>query len=135
MILRFASGSSTPANSLKKRSSAFTRVIFKPNLLPNISITWSPSFKRSKPLSTKTQCKFLPIALCNNNATTEESTPPDKPKITSSLPTCALIRATASSMMFSAVHLVSQPQMFTTKLVNNAKPLFVWVTSGWNCTP
>ena len=29
----------------------------------------------------------------------------------------------------------SQPQMFTTKLVNNAKPLFVWVTSGWNCTP
>ena len=135
IILRFASGSDTPASSPRKRLSASTRVMFKPNLSPNISMTWSPSCKRSKPLSTNTQCKFSPIARCKSNATTEESTPPDKPKITSSSPTCSLMRATASSIIFSAVHFVSQPQIFTTKLVNNSKPFLVWVTSGWNCTP
>ena len=46
----------------------------------NIAITWSPSFQRSRPVSTNTQVSWSPIALCSSAATTEESTPPDKPE-------------------------------------------------------
>ena len=72
----------------------------------NVAITWSPSFQRSRPVSTNTQVSWSPIALCSSAATTEESTPPDRPSITSSVPTCARTRAIWSSMMFAAVHSV-----------------------------
>ena len=44
------------------------------------------------------------MARCNNIATTDESTPPDKPRITSSSPTCAFILAIASSIIEAEVH-------------------------------
>ncbi|CSC21869.1 Uncharacterised protein [Vibrio cholerae] len=68
-------------------------------------------------------------------ATTEESTPPERPRITSSSPTCSLMRATASSMMDSDVHRRSQPHTPRTKFSSICKPFLVCVTSGWNCTP
>ncbi len=40
-------------------------------------------------VSTNTQMSWSPIALCSSAATTDESTPPDRPSSTSSLPTCA----------------------------------------------
>jgi hypothetical protein len=73
-------------------------------LSANIAITWSPSCQRSRPVSTNTQVSWSPMALCSSAATTDESTPPDRPRITSSLPTCARTRAIWSSMMLSAVH-------------------------------
>ena len=103
--------------------------------LANIAITWSPSFQRSRPVSTNTQVSWSPIALCSSAATTDESTPPDRPRITSSLPTCSRTRAIWSSMMWAAVHSVWQPQMSMTKRRSSAWPDLVWVTSGWNCTP
>ena len=53
IILRFFSGSDTPANLFKKRSLASTLIIFKPNLPPKLSITCSASPLRNKPWSTK----------------------------------------------------------------------------------
>ena len=77
-------------------------------------MTCWPSFKRNKPLSTKTQVRFLPIARCNSIATTEESTPPDKPKITWSSPICFFIFAIAFSIIAEGVHSFSQPHMSNT---------------------
>jgi hypothetical protein len=47
--------SQTAASFDKNNSSASARITFTPILSANISITWSPSCKRNKPLSTKTQ--------------------------------------------------------------------------------
>ena len=54
---------------------------------------------RSRPVSTNTHVSWSPIALCTSAAATAESTPPDSPQITRSLPTCARISATACSMI------------------------------------
>ena len=75
------------------------------------------------------------MALCSSAATTEESTPPDRPRITSSDPTCSRTRAIWSSMMLAAVHSVWQPQISATKRRSSVWPCLVCVTSGWNCTP
>ena len=135
IILRFASGSLSPAKRSKNLSSASIFIIFKPKWSPNISMTCWPSSKRSKPLSTNTQVNLSPIARCNNIATTDESTPPERPKITSSSPTWAFIFAIASSMIDDEVHNFSHWQISTTKFSKMRKPCLVWVTSGWNCTP
>ena len=96
IILRLVSGSSTPANSLKKRSEASTPFTFKP-----ISLYWcktlSNSFLRSNPLLTKMQYKFLPMALCNKTAATVESTPPESPRTTLSFCTFSCKSFTQSS--------------------------------------
>ena len=124
-----------PRSLSKYRSAAFTRRTLTPMFWANIAITWSPSFQRSRPVSTNTQVSLSPIARCSSAATTDESTPPDSPRTTSSSPTCARTRAIWSSMMLAAVHSVRQPQMSATKRRNISSPELVWVTSGWNCTP
>ena len=75
------------------------------------------------------------MARCTSMATTEESTPPERPRITSSSPTCSRMRATASSMMVAGVQRHSQPQMSFDEVLQHARALAGWVTSGWNCTP
>ena len=80
-----------------------------------------------------TQVSCLPMAFAHSAATTEESTPPDNPRITRSPPTCARMAATASSMMESIVQLASRPQMPNRKLRKSSSPCGVWRTSGWNC--
>ena len=68
-----------------------------PRCRANISITCAASSRRSRPLSTKTQVSWSPMARWISAAATDESTPPERPRITSSPPTCARIFATASS--------------------------------------
>ena len=46
------------------------------------------------PVSTNTQVSWSPTALCTSAAATAESTPPDRPQITRSPPTCARISST-----------------------------------------
>ena len=104
MILRFVSGSLTPANLERKRSCALTRIKFISNCLRNTSSTSSPSFLRNKPWSTKIQVKFFPIALCTNKAATEESTPPDKAHSTFLSPICSF----RDSMLIFAKEAISQ---------------------------
>ena len=50
MILRFSSGSATPSSASKKRSAAFTRITLICMCSANVSMTWSPSLWRSKPM-------------------------------------------------------------------------------------
>ena len=44
------------------------------------------------------QVKFLPIALFSNTAVTDESTPPERAKITLSSPNCSFNSATVDSI-------------------------------------
>ena len=59
--------------------------------------TSSASPWRISPWSTNTQVSRSPIASWISTAATAESTPPDRPQITRALPTCARMRAIASS--------------------------------------
>ena len=130
MILRLASGSLTPANLPKKRSLASTRITFAWSLPTNISMTKSPSFKRNKPWSTNTHVNWSPMARCIKAAATDESTPPDKPKITSSSPTCWRINSTASATWSRITQSGFAPQISRTKRLSMAWPCTVCVTSG-----
>ena len=71
---------------------------------------------RSKPLSTKMQLSCLPMALLSNTAATVESTPPESPSTTLSLPTSSRSSRTVLSMNDSGVQSCLQPQMVCTKL-------------------
>src|ERR1700709_1022111 len=85
---------------------------------------------RNKPLSTNMQCRFLPIAWCNNTAATDESTPPDKPKTTLSSPNFSCTAAMVVSMKESGVQSCEHPQISTKKFCSNCLPSILWVTSG-----
>ena len=52
-----------------------------PRLRANVSITCSASFRRSRPWSTNTQVSWSPIARWISAAATDESTPPDRPRM------------------------------------------------------
>ncbi len=84
MIRRFCSGSATPASAAYISSVASTWTTRTPRLRANVSSTCSASFRRSRPWSTNTQVSWSPIALWISAAATDESTPPDSPRITSS---------------------------------------------------
>src|SRR5471032_3171631 len=75
MILRFCSGSATPARWPMNWSSASTRITFTPRFLANMSITILPSSRRSRPWSTNTQVSWSPMARWISAAATDESTP------------------------------------------------------------
>ena len=65
------------------------------------------------------------MALCSNAATTDESTPPERPSNTVSLPTLRRTVAMASSIILLAVHKPSQPQISLTKRSRIAPPWLV----------
>ena len=68
-------------------------------------------------------------------ATTDESTPPDRPQITRSLPTRRRISSIACSAKSPSRQVPWQWQMSVRKLASTALPSGVCVTSGWNCRP
>ena len=110
IVLRFSSGSTTPASRSKNRSPARTWISSMPWWRRNVSTTWSPSPSRMSPVSTNTQVSCGPTALCTSAAATAESTPPDSPQITRSSPTCSRIAATEVSMIDVIVHVGRHPQ-------------------------
>src|ERR1035437_10807624 len=126
MILRFFSGSVTPFNFFKNTlpARANRKLIFKCFL--NIFITCSASPSLNTPLSTHTQVNCLPMALYSKTAATEESTPPERPKITFSAPTCCRI----SSMAWLTKAFIEQDflqrQILKRKLASIFLPDCVW---------
>ena len=89
MILRLASGSATPASCRgTSLAGVDVRSPARADASANISITCVGLVRRSRPWSTKTQVSWSPIALWISAAATLESTPPERPRITSSSPTC-----------------------------------------------
>ena len=100
-----------------------------------VSSTWSASPERMRPVSTKTQVSWSPIALCTNAAATAESTPPLRAHSTRSPPTWARTAATCCSMMETCVHSGRHPHTSIRKWSNTSLPRSVCTTSGWNCRP
>ena len=81
MILRFSSGSVTPASASRNRFWASTTCRSTPVAATKSRSTCSASPLRSRPWSTKTQVSRSPIARCTRAAATAESTPPERPQI------------------------------------------------------
>jgi len=135
MILRFSSGSVTPANALRKRSAPSTTRSFTPVAATKSRSTCSASPLRSSPWSTKTQVSRSPMARCTIAAATAESTPPDSPQIARPFgPIVSRTFSTASSTMLSIVQVGRQPAA-SRKRLSTAVPCSLCSTSGWNCTP
>ena len=101
----------------------------------NVSSTWSASPERMRPVSTKTQVSWSPIALCTRAAATAESTPPLSAHNTRSEPTWSRTAATCCSMIDTWVHPGAHPHTSIRKWSKSSLPRSVWTTSGWNCTP
>ena len=110
IVLRFTSGSVTPASAEKNRSAAFTWTKSTWNCRRNVSSTCSLSPDRMRPVSTNTQVSWSPMALCTRAAATAESTPPDRAQRTRAVPTWAWMAATWVSMIEVWVHDGGQPQ-------------------------
>ena len=84
MILRFVSGSVTPASFARNRSCACTCTSGTWKMPSNVSTTCSASPLRSSPWSTKTHVSWSPTARCTSSAATAESTPPESAQSTRS---------------------------------------------------
>ena len=95
-----------------------------------------PSFRRSRPWSTNTQVSWSPIARWISAAATLESTPPDRPRITSSSPTCSRMRRhrLVDVVAHHPVGLGAARCRARSARASRG-PARVCVTSGWNCTP
>ena len=92
MILRFSSGSVTPASASRNCSAASTTFSDHPGGGDEVAARPArPRPARSRPWSTNTQVSWSPTARCTSAAATAESTPPDSPQITRLSPTCARI--------------------------------------------
>ena len=135
MILRFCSGSVTPASFERNCSCARTCTSGTWKWWPKASSTCSPSFMRSMPWSTNTQVRLSPMARCTSSAATALSTPPDSPQMAFWSPTCSRMRLTWSSMTFEAVHVGARSQASNRNAFSRSVPKGVCTTSGWNCTP
>ena len=135
MILRFSSGSVTPASASRNRLRASTTTSATSVAATKSRSTCSGSPSRSSPWSTNTQVSRSPTARCTRAAATAESTPPDSPQITRWSPTWARIAATCSSMTFAVVQVRRHPARSNRKCSSSCWPCSVCSTSGWNWTP
>mmetsp|Transcript_20478 Transcript_20478/g.72414 ORF Transcript_20478/g.72414 Transcript_20478/m.72414 type:complete len:232 (+) Transcript_20478:382-1077(+) len=131
MILRFFSGSSTPASAARKRSDASTTRRFTPHSSRRRLRQSAASSCRSSPLSTITAWKRSPMARLSSTAATVESTPPDTaPSTLPSGPTTLRIASTSRSRNDAMFHVCGHLHMPSTKLESSVRPQGVWLTSG-----
>ncbi len=109
MILRFCSGSVTPASAARNTGAASTTFRSTPVAATKSFSTCSASPVRSSPWSTKTQVSWWPMARWTSAAATAESTPPDRPQMAWAEPTRARMRSVCSSMTPRMVQVGAQP--------------------------
>ena len=115
IILRFFSGSVTPASLSRKVLLASMLTSSTPSLVLKVASTCSRSPVLSSPLSTKTRIKFCGIAAAKSAAVTELSTPPLTAQRTFLLPTVSLILAIWFLAKLPIFHVLSQPQIYLAK--------------------
>ena len=72
------------------------------------------------------QWRFLPIALCKRIAATDESTPPESPRITLSPPIFSLSSVIVESIKESGVQVCSKELIFVRKFSKIFFPSTVW---------
>ena len=87
-----------------------------------------------RPWSTNTQVSCFPTARESSTAATGESTPPDSPSSTRSLPIFLRSADTVSSINVVICQSPAQRHTPNTKFESTFMPSFECVTSGWNCT-
>mmetsp|Transcript_988 Transcript_988/g.2570 ORF Transcript_988/g.2570 Transcript_988/m.2570 type:complete len:228 (-) Transcript_988:267-950(-) len=134
--LRFFSGSVTPLSCASIFAEASTQCTGRCSSSVNIFITRSCSLYRSSPLSTNTQCRRSPKALCTSTAATVESTPPERAQMACSVgPTCCLMAASCSSSTFSMRHVGCSWEIWKKKRSSVSAPRSECLTSGWYCRP
>ncbi len=135
MILRLASGSFSPASArtgsdlLRYVNNVQTKMVAKHvhHLLGFV--------ERNRPLSTNTQVEFTDGAVQQHRGD-GESTPPERPRITLSSPACSRMRATASSIIFAGVTVLSHCERYPrTEAAPACAYWRVWSLPEWNCTP
>ena len=135
MILRFSSGSWTPASASRNWSAASTTSRASKTSSKSRS-TCSVSPLRIIPWSTYTQVSRSPMARCTMAAATAESTPPESAQIARPRsPTCSRIRSTCSSTMLTIVQVWRQPAISCRKCSSTCWPCSEWRTSGCHWTP
>ena len=135
ITLRLRSGSATPSSFFRKRRLASTKRTSRRSRAAKRLRTCSASSLRSRPLSTNTQVRRLPIARCTISAATAESTPPESAQITRPFsPTCSRTRSVASSTNERAFQSRRHPQA-SRKLARTLVPSSEWTTSGWKSIP
>jgi hypothetical protein len=93
MILRFCSGSQR--RELARKTLLASTMSTHAQVLAKVAITCAPRFAQ-QPVSTNMQVAAA-VARWISAAATDESTPPERPRMTSSSPTCSRIFAIASS--------------------------------------
>ena len=135
MILRFSSGSLTPASASRKRFWASTTCSETPVAATKSRSTCSASPLRSRPWSTNTQVSRSPIARCTRAAATAESTPPESPQMARRSPIWVRIASICSSTMLTIVQVGRQPAISSRKWLSTCWPCSVCITSGCHCTP
>jgi len=135
MILRFASGSVTPASAPRNVSAASTTTRSIPVAATKSCSTCSASPSRSSPWSTNTQVSWSPTARWTRAAATDESTPPESPQITRLVPTCVRMRSTCSAITLPGVHVGAIPAPSRRKCSRASWPSTEWRTSGCHCMP
>ncbi len=135
MIFLFRSGSVTPSRAPMKREDASTQTRSIPKCPRNVSSTDSLSPFRRSPVSTNIGVNLPGRASWSRAATTEESTPPESPRITlPSGPASALIISTASCLYAAMFQSGRMPHSEKRKFDRIWAPETVWATSGWNWT-
>jgi hypothetical protein len=134
MILRLRSGSSTPGELARKRSSASTWTSGIPNW-SKASTTCSASFIRIRPWSTKTQVSLLPHRPVDEQRRDRGVDAAGRGRRSPSIPTWAWIFATCSAITDCGDHCCSQPATSRRKRVEDLGAVGVWTTSGWNWIP
>ena len=136
MILRFSSGSVTPASASRNCFSASTTLRSTPVAATKSRSTCSVSPWRISPWSTYTQVSRSPIAFCTIAAATAESTPPERPQMAwPRSPIWARIFSICSSAMLDIVQVGRQPAMSSRKCSSTFWPCSVCSTSGCHWTP
>ena len=135
MSFRFFCGSVIFSRSVRNSFSASITRSSASKWSRKVSSTNCLSFLRSRPLSTKMHVSCLPIAFARRAATTEESTPPERPQMTFLSPTCSLILAIWMSMKLDIFHDPWNLHSWNRKFLRISWPCGVCVTSGWNWRP
>jgi len=122
MIFRFFSGSASPANAVKNRCFGIDADYLNAHVLCECRHHLIAFAQTQQPMIDEYAGQLSTDGLVQERASTEESTPPDKPSSTRSPPTCARIRATLSSMMLRVAQRRSSRQSLARSAAVSRRP-------------
>ncbi len=134
MILRFCSGSSTPASAREEAPAGVDAHDLHAQRRQRGHDLVALALRRSRPWSTNRQVSRSPMARASSAATTLESTPPESPQTTcDERPPGGARRRSARRGSPRSSSRASASRPGTGSGAAGRFPTGVWTTSGWNC--